>query len=132
MLQRDELNELVDELKKLRDAELVLLRGHMLVERQLTAAVAVRLKIQDDEVPRLGFAALAELAVQEPAERKQVLWLNGLRNVAAHEYHGLDSKQFRDLVSCFGLPWPSGSLERCLVMHMIVQHVFWVAWRQTL
>ena len=131
MLRREELMDLVRDLQNFRDPELVLLKGHMLVERQLTAAVAARLRVEDEHVPRAGFATIAEFAMQHAPERQEVLWLNSLRNVAAHEYHGLKDAQFEKLVACYGLPWPTGVMERCAIMQIVVNRAFWIAYRQT-
>lgn len=65
------LIEFVGRLHESRDAELVLLRGHVTVERVLVLAVAARLWIETTEkMPRISFPALARLASEDETEER--------------------------------------------------------------
>ena len=71
-------------MRDMRDPELLLLIGHLALERVLSAAAAARLAAKDDDVPRLKFGSLVDLAFGEGEERRFVLALNDLRNSLAH------------------------------------------------
>ncbi len=55
-----------------------------------------------------------------------------MRNFLAHEFDALETKQFAALVDCFHLPWPTGSLERCLVLEAVVNQTHLLAHRRYL
>ncbi len=112
--------DFVDDLRALRDPELVLLKGHVVLEQFLVAVVAARLNTVEDEVPGLKFGALVDLAFKNSEERKYLIWLNELRNVAAHKFNALDSLQFSAVLQRFDLPWPKGNLERCILLEQLL------------
>ena len=112
--------DFADELRASRDPELVLLKGHIGVERWLVAAVAGRLRTVEAEVPGLKFSALVDIAFKNSDDRKPFIWLNDLRNAAAHEFNALDTPQFSSVLGRFGLPWPKGPLERCIVLEQLL------------
>ena len=81
-----------DDLERLlgaeRDAEGMLLRGHLLVERELMRLLAARLEVSIDQLPaRLSFELLARLAFcgsRYDKPRSALLTLNAARNRMAH------------------------------------------------
>jgi hypothetical protein len=109
-----------DELRSVRDPELVLLKGHLLLERCLVAVVAARLRCAEENVPNLKFGALVDLGFSDPEDRKALIWLNDLRNAVAHEFGALDTPRFEKLIQRFDLPWPTGTLERCMVLEQLL------------
>jgi uncharacterized protein YutE (UPF0331/DUF86 family) len=123
-----DLPALMDEVLSLADAELMLLKAHLLVERVLVAATGVRLRENDDEqVPKLPFGTLVDLAAADDGERKTLIWFNDLRNALAHEFHALDGAEFQKTISLFGVSWPSDAEARTRVMFALVHVVILVA-----
>jgi hypothetical protein len=135
MLDTDAVRDELETLAALRDPELVLLKGHLLVERVLIALVALRTAMLDVDIPKLSFPSLVSLACAPFTDarvhgdivltnewQRKLLWVNELRNRLAHELHALDSPEFSSVVRRFGLPWPDGTMERCLVLEWVVRH----------
>jgi hypothetical protein len=108
------------QLKTFRDPEMLLLKGHLIVERLLVAAVARRLGCDEIAVPRLSFATLIDFVLTDDDERRRTIWFNDLRNSLAHEFDALENAEFRAIIARFKLPWPSGPLERCIVLEHVV------------
>ena len=82
-----------------RDVEGMLLRGHLLIERELLALLRDRLAIGADELPpRISFELLAKLALSGATyshELSLVLTVNTVRNRLAHRisYEASDATQ---------------------------------------
>lgn len=121
------LFEAIGRLGESRDPEVVLLRGHLAVERTLAEAVAARLHVPVGKLPGLGFQALARLSTSDEAEQQELTWFNELRNCMAHELDALNSSGFRTLVGHFSVPWPSGPLERSITLELIAKKLFYAA-----
>jgi hypothetical protein len=119
--------QFADELRLMRDPELLLLKGHVLVQRFLVAVVAARLNCGETAVPGLKFGVLTQLAFDESEERNPFLWLNDLRNSVAHQFQSLESRNFAEVISRFRLPWPGGALERCILLEQILVRAISVA-----
>lgn len=146
MLDFDIATESLNDLHSLDDAELLLLKGHVIVERMLYGVVAARLGCDDDELPKLSYSGLVKLAFaphvdnREPrsmfrdadaaVERKRLGWVNELRNVVAHEFRPMESQRFKEIIERFGVPWPDDSLSRCLVVDWIVERAYWFVYYQ--
>jgi hypothetical protein len=127
MLTREEVHELMFSLRDLKDPELLILKGQMLVERLLVGVLAARLKTDDKKIPRLGFGSLTDLATDDLDDRRKLTWLNDLRNNLAHEFHALNAEPFETLIRRFKLPWPAGQVERYVVLQIIVTECAWLA-----
>ena len=59
-----------DELQAVRDPELVLLKGHLLLERCLVAVLAARLRCAEGNVPNLRFGTLIDLGFSDQKTAK--------------------------------------------------------------
>jgi hypothetical protein len=116
----DRLDQMLDRVRELREPELVLLNGHLLIERMMTEVAAVRLRCADTDVPSLSFRGLIQLAFRSEATAKPVTWLNEMRNVMSHQFGALELPRFAELVGRFRFPWPSGALDRATVLQLIV------------
>jgi hypothetical protein len=110
-------------MRESHEPELVLLNGHLLIERMLVAIAGVRLKCDQTEVPRFGFRHLVQLAFRRGDDSRHVNWLNELRNALAHQFDALESRKFEELVQCFDFDWPSGARDRAVVIQLIVHEV---------
>ncbi len=79
-----------------RQPEILVLRGHGLVEAALLSLLAVRLRVTPDELPVLNsFDTLARIALAGPEHSLMlptVLHLNRLRNIVAHELQAADAE----------------------------------------
>lgn len=117
----------------LSDPELVLLKGHLLVEQMLYHPAAVRLRIRDDaDIPKMPIGTLIDIAFigVDPERRKRVLWFNTLRNDLAHEFNPLESAAFRQTVTLFGAtPWPSDDTERAGLLKCLTDYVCKIVFR---
>lgn len=86
-----------------RDLEVVVLRAHMLIERELYHLLATRLNVSADHLARLSFHTVAHLALSgEPNETWRVLTLrfNSIRNAMAHDIaYGSLSSDLDELVT---------------------------------
>lgn len=127
MIDVEEILALQKRVHDLRDGELVLLNGHLLIERVLVAAVAARLRCQEHDLPQMAFAMKARLTRCTDAEREKILWLNRLRNALVHEFGALNTKSFASTVVLFEFPWPDGQLERAATLELIVWDVLGIA-----
>jgi hypothetical protein len=124
VLNLEEILAIQNRVRGLRDAELVLLNGHLLVERVLVASVAARLRCKEYEVPKqMQFSMKARLAPCSEEERERILQFNKLRNALVHEFGALDTEVFSKGVNSFELPWPDGSLERAAVLELITWYI---------
>jgi hypothetical protein len=108
----------------LADPELVLLKGHLLVEQALQHAAMIRLRARRENVPRFAFATLVDIVfVAEPAHRRaRVVWFNNLRNALAHEYDALDDPAVARQINAYGLSWPKSTSDRAQVLKAIVEY----------
>jgi hypothetical protein len=117
----------------LRDPELVLLKGHLLIEQMLYHAAAIRLRIREDaDVPKMPIGTLIDIAFigVDPERRKRVLWFNNLRNDLAHEFRPLESAAFRQTVTLFGATaWPSSDAERAGLLKCLTDYVCKIVFR---
>lgn len=117
----------------LNDPELVLLKGHLLVEQMLYHAAAIRLRIREDaDVPKMPIGTLIDIAFigVNPERRKRVLWFNSLRNDLAHEFNPLESTAFRKTVAQFGATeWPSSDAERSGLLKCLTDYVCKIVFR---
>ncbi len=71
------------------DIDLVVLRGHALVEAFLWQLLAERLAVDEKELPELTFERLARLAAageRYDLVREHILFLNTIRNGIAHQF----------------------------------------------
>lgn len=79
----------------LRQPELLILRGHGLVEAALHSILAARLGVKVDELPTSTFDLLARLALSGSRYGLMlgpVLHINRIRNVVAHELKAADAE----------------------------------------
>jgi len=116
----------------LTDPELVLLRGHLLVEQMLYNSAAIRLRILEDvDVPKMPFGTLIDIAFVgvDPERRKRVVWFNNLRNDLAHDFNPLESSTFRETVNQFGASWPSTDAERTALLKCLTDYVCKIVFR---
>jgi hypothetical protein len=132
MFNYDRLDQMLDRVRELREPELVLLNGHLLIERMMTEVAAVRLRCADTDVPRLSFRSLMQLAFRNETTAKPVTWLNEMRNAMSHQFNALESEQFAELVARFHFPWPAGALDRATVLQLIVYDAESVLFRRML
>ena len=100
LLPLTDLRAALEQLQAVDDAELSILKGHLVVERMLIHVAAQRMAIEDHELPDLNYAKLAALAFCGAADldpiRERVFALNSLRNAIAHEFvFTSDSSQLR-------------------------------------
>jgi len=122
--------ELPDEFQYFRDhanqlasvdaLEMLTLRGHLLVEAALRAVLAARLRADADDLPRLNFSTLAELALlgvqakNREAVTRSITLLNAIRNDLAHRLApGDQTVRLREFVSVRpDAEWPLTSPEQ--------------------
>lgn len=87
----------------LKDPDLIILRGHGLVEASLFSLLAIRLDVEAAELPSLNFDLLARVSLAGEAYSHildSVLKLNKMRNVVAHHVESDDiNSLMRDFVS---------------------------------
>jgi len=79
-----------------RQPEVLVLRGHGLIEAALLSLLAARLGVSEDELPVLNsFDALARIALAGRSYSPMlapVLHLNRIRNIVAHELEARDAE----------------------------------------
>jgi hypothetical protein len=77
----------------IRQPELLILRGHGVIEAALVSILAMRLRVEEQSIPSTNFDTLARLALCGAAfdlMLQPVLHVNRLRNVVAHELELVD------------------------------------------
>jgi hypothetical protein len=127
-----EWSKYFDRMMFLADPELVLLKGHLLVEQLLYSSAAIRLRIRNDaDVPRIPFGTLIDIAFVgiNPDRRKKVVWYNNLRNDLAHEFDALESASFATDVKLFGPTWPTALAQRSALLKCITDYVCKIVFR---
>ncbi|HVR39941.1 MAG TPA: hypothetical protein VMU84_12665 [Thermoanaerobaculia bacterium] len=86
-------NNAVERVLALDSADLLVLRGHGVLEAALFSLLAARLAIESDELPTLNFETLARLSLSGTPFNSLLgaaLQLNKLRNLVAHEIEPAD------------------------------------------
>jgi len=125
----EEIGTCVQRVFEQTDCELMLLKGHLLIERVLVATAAARLREDDHEaVPKMSFSTLIDLASTKDEKRKALIWFNDLRNALAHEFNAIDGEEFRQKVQCFGVKWPKAERARLDVLKALVNYVMLISW----
>jgi hypothetical protein len=122
-----------DQMMWLTDPELVLLKGQLLLEQILYFSAAVRLRAHDDQLPKMPFGTLLDIAFigVDPERRKRVLWYNDLRNSLAHEFNALESVAFASIIGRFGIAWPSAASERTGLLKCLTDYTCKIAFRHS-
>jgi hypothetical protein len=122
-----------DQMMWLSDPELVLLKGQLLLEQILYFSAAVRLRAHDDQLPKIPFGTLVDIAFigVDPERRKRVLWYNDLRNSLAHEFNALESVAFAGIVRRFGIGWPITTPERSGLLKCLTDYTCKIAFRHS-
>jgi hypothetical protein len=121
-----------DRMMFLTDPEVILLKGHLLVEQHLYFAAAIRLRIRNDaDIPAIPFGTLIDIVFAgiNPERRKKVVWFNSLRNELAHEFDALESHSFAAAVKLFGAVWPNTSAERAGLLKCLTDYVCKIVFR---
>ena len=130
-LDLEQFNKFALQLAAIKDPEMVLLKAHMLVERVLVQVLAARLREPDAEnVPRLPFDRLADLAIRKAEERRPFIWFNELRNALAHEFDALGGKAFTRAIGKFEVGWTSLPDERRELIGVLADLMLLLAWQQ--
>lgn len=110
------LGDLQSKLLRLEDPQLILLKGHMLAEQQLTHTVADRLRIRPTELRSImPFGVAVDIVFaghDSEISRSRVLWFNDLRNRLAHDFDVDMSPGFHEVLRRYGCAWPSAVTEQ--------------------
>lgn len=92
------------------DLQLMVLKSHLIAERQLYGLLSFRLNVEEHHLPQLNFYSLAKLALGGETYKStllEVLALNDLRNEYGHELGSVHiASRMKTLSERAGVFWP--------------------------